>query len=88
MPSSPMPGQPAADARRHIHHSLLRNTLVTVLTAPADTVNGWYEVTAKGYTGYIAAGSLKVLPLRKRRCTWRATHPALNRLPARQAISR
>lgn len=40
---------------------VLSNTRITVLETPADTTNGWYKVSASGYTGYISAGDIRVL---------------------------
>lgn len=41
--------------------ALLSGARMTILETPADTVNGWYKVTASGYTGYIKAASIRVL---------------------------
>lgn len=41
----------------------LMNDRMTILETPADTVNGWYMVQKDNYTGYMQAGSLRVLTL-------------------------
>lgn len=40
---------------------LLEGDLVMVLQTPADLVNGWYQVNAGGYIGFVPANSIKVL---------------------------
>ena len=37
----------------------LQNTIITILEAPQDTVNGWYKATGGGYIGYIHATHLR-----------------------------
>lgn len=40
---------------------LLDGAMVTVLQTPADLVNGWYQINASGFVGYVPANSIKVL---------------------------
>lgn len=39
----------------------LLNTVITILEAPVDTVNGWYKASGGGYIGYISASQIRLI---------------------------